>query len=149
MILENPKERCDFQKVEGRLGRPFLQGGAELVQLVVQQAHTQCTGVESSTDHFSLVVVEGFKFVNAQGRWDKWIGGEAEEPEKGQNTDADGVDDMNPDIGVQSIINMHIVWWWLPRPIRRKDPGVDNVGISRSESSYLIRCGFRGQVKRR
>jgi len=67
MVLQSTQQSCNFQEVKGRHDSPALQGGAELVQLVVQEADAEGARVESSPNHFSLVVVERLKLVDTQG----------------------------------------------------------------------------------
>ena len=66
MVLQSPKQGCNFQEVKGRHDSPAFQGSPELVQFVVQEADAERARVESSPNHFSLVVVEGLKLIDAQ-----------------------------------------------------------------------------------
>jgi len=66
VILENPKESGDFKEVEGGFLEPPAEHALELVQFVIQEAHTQSPRIEFPPHHLSLVVVERFKLVDTQ-----------------------------------------------------------------------------------
>ena len=81
----------------------------ELLQLIIKEPHTEGPGIEPPTHHLALVVVKSFKLVPTQGRGHKRVGGKAQEPEQGQDADADRVDDVHPNVSIQRIIDMHVV----------------------------------------
>ena len=68
---------------------------------------------------------------------------------KAQDADTDGMKNVDSNISIQCIINVHVVRRGLPGPISLQDPKVSGVGVGRSELSYVSSRGGRGQVERR
>jgi len=54
-----------------------------------------------------------------------------------------------PNIGIQCIINVHVVRWGFPGPICLHDTIVGDVVIGSSKVSYVPSGGGRGQIERR
>jgi len=149
MVLQSTKQSCNFQEVKGRHDSPALQGGAELVQLVVQETDAEGARVELSPNHFSLVVAERLKLVDTQRRRHEWIGWKTQEPEKRQDADTDGMKNVHSNIGMQCIINVHVVRPGLPGPICLHDSSVGGVEIGRSKIRCVPNGGGGGQIERR
>jgi len=46
VVLPDPKKGCNLQEIKRRLCSPVLQGGAELLQLVIQEADTESVRID-------------------------------------------------------------------------------------------------------
>ena len=133
VVVEEAKQRGSLLDDVVGLGDPSLEDGDELLTFVGKHSHSEGSGIELPSNHLPKMVVGVLQLVIAECWWDVRVVGSAQDVEEGCHTGTDSPLHKLPNVGIQVVVDVHVVGRGLATPIGVEDPRIEGVPISWAE----------------